>query len=80
MSVILEYPMKRRPHLAFRPSLQSIEQIAHALTPFYGLHCPISVILDHNFTKESRIDATLGTVAASLHDRAELVRSILIVG
>jgi precorrin-4 methylase len=80
MSVILKYPTRARPRLAFRPSLQSIEQIAYALTPFYGLHCPISVIFDHDLAKESRIDATLGTVATLLSDQAQFARSILIVG
>jgi precorrin-4/cobalt-precorrin-4 C11-methyltransferase len=68
-----------RPLLAFRPSLHSIEQIVHALMPFYGMNCPIAAISVDTVHGESCVEATLGSITAMLANNAAFSRPILVI-
>lgn len=67
------------PMLTFRPSLHSIEQIVHALVPYYGLNHPIAAISTDPLQPESCIEATLGSISALLMDKASFRRPVLII-
>lgn len=69
-----------RPPLVFRPALHSLEEIVHALTPFYGPRCPISAVFNDNCPNESRVAARLNNVASVLRGYAGAGEPVLVIG
>jgi len=57
------------PHfLAFRPALHSIEQIVHALVPYYGPNHPVAAIAIDAVYPQARIEGTLSSIAAMVSE------------
>jgi precorrin-4 methylase len=69
-----------QPLLAFRSSLHSVDDIVNALIPFYGPHCRTSAIFHDSLSAETRIDATLETIAGALINYATNRRPVLVIG
>ena len=65
--------------LTFRPSLHSIEQIVHALVPYYGPNHPIAAISTDPRHADTCIEATLGSISAILTDNASFSRPVLVI-
>ena len=68
-----------RAPLAFRPSLHSIEQIVHALVPYYGLSHPVAAFSTDPLHGETCIQGTLDSIASMLNSHAALSRPVLVI-
>jgi precorrin-4 methylase len=77
---VFEGSARLRAPLIFRPALHSIDDIVHALIPFYGPRCPISAHFKDSSPKGSRIDATLGTIVNALPASSGSREPTLVIG
>lgn len=78
--VLLHTRAAARSPLAVHLTLHSLDQLVKELVPFYGIDCPISVLVERGVPERQVVRATLGTVEYRTAEMPVLRSTLVLVG